>query len=533
MENGTDRNEHRMSRAKKILMVEDDSLDAEEVIRTLAIKLTDTDSQKYDVRHVSTLTRGLKALDCEQFDLILLDMGLPDASETESFEKIYALTPHIPIVMITGSQDQTLALEMVRSGAQDFLIKGVSTRQELVRCVAYAIERHLLKGELAKTISALHHKSAILQSVIDHMGDGVLVTDQTGAVKILNPAAAELLDSSLKLHTFPDAEASDEMEAEASFDEAFAKKAVDAVLKGKEMNEEEFFITTPQHPEGRYISVTARPVNDQENALHGCVAVLHDITKRRKLEELKDEFVSMVSHELRTPLTSINGSLGLLLADVTGTLSAEAKSFIDIAFRNSDRLVRLIGDLLDIQKLESGKMKIEMNPLNISKLIEQAVDANQGYAEKHGVSILISNNPGEAVFVQGDEDRLLQVMANLLSNAIKFSPEGGIVTVEVVCEDENVIISVKDQGEGIPEAFQKEIFKKFAQAGGEANRKKTGTGLGLNISQSIISLHNGQIWFETTPGKGTAFMFRVPFTKVGLQEETRHTASSDLEHELH
>lgn len=511
--------------AKKILLVEDDSIDAEEVVR--ALKLTEESGPLYDVRTVHTVAEGLQKLDDESFDLILLDMGLPDATGIESFEKVNAHTPHTPIVMLTGSQDEALALEVVRRGAQDFLVKGVSTSQELVRCVTYAIERHLLKIELAETISALHHKSAILQSVIDHMGDGVVVTDEAGAVKMLNLAAEEILDSSLKLKSFS------ETETAALFDDQFARKAVDAVLSGEEINEEEFFLVTPEYPEGRYLSITARPVNDQENALHGCVAVLHDITKRRKLEELKDEFVSMVSHELRTPLTSINGSLGLLLADVTGTLSTETKSFIDIAFRNSDRLVRLIGDLLDIQKLESGKMKMELKSLDVARLMEQAVDANQGYAEKHNVSIALSNHLADGVTVQGDGDRLLQVMANLLSNAIKFSPEAGIVTIEALHEKRNVKISVKDQGDGIPEAFQEEIFQKFAQAGGQANKQKGGTGLGLNISQSIINLHGGQIWFETVEGKGTAFIFTLPVMQVMPQEEIQHTASSDPAYELH
>ncbi len=505
-----------MSTAKKILLVEDDDIDAEVVLRTLGVRSSEKGSTTYDVRHVSNLTEGLQALGRESFDIILLDMGLPDASGIESFEKVYTHTPDTPIVMLTGSQDEELALEVVRKGAQDFLVKGESTGHELARCVKYAIERHRLKGELDETVLALHHKSSILQSVIDHMGDGVVVTDEKGAIKIFNPAAAEILD--LKLGS----DFSFKGEAEA-----LSMKTIEAVLKGEEINGEEFFLTTPLHPEGQFLSVTARPVNDPENALNGCVTVLRDITKRRKLEELKDEFVSMVSHELRTPLTSINGSLGLLLADVAGILPPETKALIEIAYRNSDRLVRLIGDLLDIQKLESGKMKMEMTPLEVTKLIQQAVDGNQGYAEKHGVTIEYHNNLPEEKWVQGDSDRMLQVMANLLSNGIKFSPEKGNVEVDVALENEYVKVSIKDQGEGIPEAFQKEIFQKFAQAGGEANKKKGGTGLGLNISQSIVSLHGGQIWFETEVGKGTAFIFTLPVIQAVQQEEIQHIASSD------
>lgn len=505
-----------MSTAKRILLVEDDDIDAEGVLRTLGAGSSEKGSTTYDVRHVSTLTGGLQALDQEAFDLILLDMGLPDASGIESFEKVNTLTPHTPIVMLTGSQDEELALEVVRSGAQDFLVKGANMRQELARCVNYAIERHRLKGELAETVLALHHKSSILQSVIDHMGDGVVVTDENGVIKIFNPAAAEILASKLGLHSSFKGEA-----------EALSKKTIEAVLRGEEINGEEFFLTTPLHPEGRFLSVTARPINDPKNALNGCVTVLHDITKRRKLEELKDEFVSMVSHELRTPLTSINGSLGLLLTDIVDVLPPETKALIEIAHRNSDRLVRLIGDILDIQKLESGKMKMEMTPLEVTKLIQQAVDGNQGYAEKHGITIQYHNNSPEEIWVQGDSDRMLQVMANLLSNAVKFSPEGGNVEVGVLLENENVKVSIRDQGVGIPEVFQQKIFQKFAQAGGEANKKKGGTGLGLNISQSIVALHGGRIWFETAAGKGTVFLFTLPVIQAAQQAEIQHIASSD------
>ena len=239
------------------------------------------------------------------------------------------------------------------------------------------------------------------------------------------------------------------------------------------------------------------------------VAIVRDITERKKIDKLKNEFVSTVSHELRTPLTSIRGSLGLVAGGVAGEISAKAKELIDIAYKNSERLVRLINDMLDIEKIESGKMTLDLKSHALMPLIEQAVEANRAYGEAYGVTFEITETiPGVHVLV--DQDRLLQVMANLLSNAAKFSPANGLVKIAVVHGNLGVRVMVIDQGTGVPDAFRHQIFQKFSQADSSDTRQKGGTGLGLNITKAIIEKMHGVIGFDSATGAGSMFYIELP-----------------------
>lgn len=237
--------------------------------------------------------------------------------------------------------------------------------------------------------------------------------------------------------------------------------------------------------------------------------VARDVDERKRVQQMKDEFISVVSHELRTPLTSIRGALGLLAGGVAGQLPSEARTLLDIAANNSERLVRLINDILDIEKIESDKMLFRIVPLDLTSLVEQAVAANSAIAQTAEVEIrIVKTRPG--VRVQADADRLQQVLANLLSNAVKFSPRGGAVEVGVVSRGERVCVSVTDRGPGIPEDFQERVFERFAQADTSSTRQQGGTGLGLSISKAIVERLHGRIWFRSEPEAGTTFFFDLP-----------------------
>lgn len=237
--------------------------------------------------------------------------------------------------------------------------------------------------------------------------------------------------------------------------------------------------------------------------------IVRDITERKKVDRLKNEFVSTVSHELRTPLTSIRGSLGLIAGGVAGEIPAQAKILVDIAHNNCERLVRLINDILDIEKIESGKMVFDFRPVEIMRLMEEALEANLAYAEQFRVRYTLDGDLS-GVKTLADQDRLMQVMANLLSNAAKFSPANDVVAVSVARHGQEVRVCVTDHGPGIPEEFHHRIFQKFAQADASDTRQKGGTGLGLNISKAIIEKHGGEIGFKTQSGIGTTFYFDLP-----------------------
>ena len=243
------------------------------------------------------------------------------------------------------------------------------------------------------------------------------------------------------------------------------------------------------------------------------VAVIRDITDRKKTEKLKQEFVSTVSHELRTPLTSIAGSLGLLSGAAGGELSATASRLLAIAHSNCQRLVRLINDILDIEKLESGKLRFELAPVDMRELVSSAAEGLRGYADGFGVGVEIAGESA-ALAVRGDADRLIQVVTNLLSNALKFSPRGEPVAVTLAREGHLARISITDHGPGIPEEFQARVFSKFAQADSTGTRQKGGTGLGLAISKEIVERHGGRLWFASTPGEGATFHIDLPLIEV-------------------
>lgn len=253
------------------------------------------------------------------------------------------------------------------------------------------------------------------------------------------------------------------------------------------------------------ISLSDIITDNQKNIL----LVVRDITERKKVEQMKNEFVSTVSHELRTPLTSIRGSLGLILTGKLGELPDKIKGLLDIANNNCLRLINLINDILDIEKIEAGKMDFNMDITDIVPLINQAIQLNTQYAQKFNVSIEFENNIGQAL-VKVDNDRLLQVLTNLLSNAIKFSLPLSSVKISVDKNDTNSIrVSILNYGTEISAEFKARIFQKFAQADSSDARQKGGTGLGLSISKAIIEKMQGHIGF-ISENKKTNFYFDLP-----------------------
>lgn len=233
---------------------------------------------------------------------------------------------------------------------------------------------------------------------------------------------------------------------------------------------------------------------------------LTDITERKMVEQLKSEFVSIVSHELRTPLTSITGSLGLIQSGALGTLPPQVEPLIKIAHTNTQRLVALVNDILDVEKIEAGHMEFHLESVELSDLCAQSLSENVFYGAKYGVTFEFQPEITSA-YVSADKDRLLQVLANLLSNAAKFSPKGGCVVLKLAQYANAIRLSVIDKGPGIPAAKQATIFEKFKQADSSDSRAKAGTGLGLAICQSIAEHHGSRIEISSVEGEGSVFFF--------------------------
>ncbi len=234
---------------------------------------------------------------------------------------------------------------------------------------------------------------------------------------------------------------------------------------------------------------------------------LQDITERRQIDRMKDEFVSVVSHELRTPLTSIHGSLGMLASGLLKPDSEQGKRMLQIAVDSTDRLVRLINDILDIERIESGRVQMEKQLCQVEDLITEAIDILQPLADQAGVMLSVTAGSFQ---VQADPDRIVQTLTNLLSNAIKFSSSGKTVWLTAQQQADHLLFTVKDQGCGIPEDKLDSIFERFQQVDSSNSRNHEGTGLGLAICRSIVQQHDGEIWVESRLGAGSSFYFTLP-----------------------
>ncbi|HEX8274298.1 MAG TPA: PAS domain S-box protein [Longimicrobiaceae bacterium] len=246
--------------------------------------------------------------------------------------------------------------------------------------------------------------------------------------------------------------------------------------------------------------------------LAGWQAVARDITGRREIDRMKDEFISMVSHELRTPLASMRGSLGLVAGGLTGTLDARGKRLVEIALQNTDRLARLVDDILDTERIAAGKLPISPQPTDAAELMERAAEPLREMAERAGVALEVDPLPAALL---ADPDRVIQTLTNLLANAIKFSPEGSVVRLDARGRGPRVLFRVADQGPGIPHDRREVIFEPFRQLDSSDSRRKGGTGLGLAICRSIVREHGGEIWVEDAPGGGSVFCFTLPAAEGG------------------
>ena len=249
-------------------------------------------------------------------------------------------------------------------------------------------------------------------------------------------------------------------------------------------------------------------------ALQDFESAQDELIEQKRMEKQKNDFISVISHEVRTPLTSIHGALNLLKSGLGGELNSQGQRLLDAAYRNSQRLVRLVNDLLDLQRIESGTMTFNLRPVELRSLLEQAVEASQAHAGQLGIKLVLHGAPAGAR-VRVDADRMMQVMTNLLSNAAKFSPSGETVQVAACRNNGGVRVEVTDRGPGVPTEFHGRIFQKFAQAG---PAERGGSGLGLSITKAIVEHMSGHVGFQSEPGR-TTFYFDLPEWRRNVARE--------------
>ncbi|MGZ3181118.1 MAG: PAS domain S-box protein [Telluria sp.] len=357
-------------------------------------------------------------------------------------------------------------------------------------------------AELAIALQAVRSNEERIRTIIDTAQDGFIVTDTKGCILQWNVAAErmfgwaqyEVVGRSLQELIVPE-------RYRQRFDDAMAQIRSGEYEPGR-------FERTVHNRDGQEFTVEASVGLVNEGGRQYFSAFLHDISERRKAQRMREEFITTVSHELRTPLTSIRASLSVLASGMAGELPPDVHQLIIIAHDSCERLVRLVNDMLDIEKVGSGHASWTIESQPLAPVLRAAVDGVAGFASQHKVDVsLTCHGEPHALF---DRDALLQVLTNLLSNAIKFSHPGGAVELQAGQDEARALIFVADHGEGIPAAFRDRVFEKFAQADTSTRRRVGGTGLGLAICKSIVEGHGGRIWFDTEIGAGTTFYVELP-----------------------
>ncbi len=345
-----------------------------------------------------------------------------------------------------------------------------------------------------------------LKAIIDNVVDGIITISERGLISSFNPAAenifgyrfSEVHGNNVKM-LMPEPYHGEHDGYLSNFRRTGEKKIIGI---GREV--------TGRRKDGSTFPMELAVSEVTIDGVRNFVGITRDITERKRIEQMQKEFISTVSHELRTPLTSIRGSLGLILGGVTGALPEKAKALLTIANNNSERLIHLINDILDIEKIAAGKMQFDYTVVNLIPVVQQAVESNKGYGDQLHVRFEFVADADKEVLVRVDEKRLAQVISNLLSNAAKYSPANETVEISIEASEKTVRICVFDHGKGIPEDFKSRIFAKFSQADSSDTRQKGGTGLGLNISKTIIEQHGGSIGFDSGVGRGTTFYVDLP-----------------------
>ncbi|MEO8389849.1 response regulator [Polaromonas sp.] len=453
------------------------------------------------------------------YAMAFVDMRMPPGWDgVETVEQLWRIDPRVQIVICTAYSDHAWEDVLARLDARDrlLILKKPFDMIEVSQLARMLTAKWQLAEQAAAQVSSLadaveertrelHGSESQLRQITDSVPALIAYIDAEQRFQFHNLAYEEVLG--LK-HDQIDGKTMREIMGEELHEKERGK--IEEALAGYAVQ----YDRTQENSEGQprdYVMQYFPRYGEMEHegTVVGFFSLGTDVTELKRVDRMKSEFVSTVSHELRTPLTSIRGSLGLIAGGVAGELPAMAKNLVGIATNNCERLIRLINDILDSEKIESGKMRFELQPMELKPLLAQALTANDGFAGQHNVKLVL-DAPANPVLASVDSDRLAQVVTNLLSNAVKFAPAGSSVQVRLWCKNGRVRVEVADSGPGIPEAFRKRIFQKFSQADTSDTRKMGGTGLGLNISRAIVERMGGQIGFTTETGVGTVFFFELP-----------------------
>ena len=481
-----------------ILVVDDEKVIREGCCRALS-------AQNY---RVLTCVNGQEALDLlggETVDLVLCDLLMPVMGAFEVLDSLKSSHPDLPLIVITGHGTVSNAVECIKMGAYDFVTKPFQL-DHLLLVIRRALEKKELENrarrlqeEREKHLFDLRTEKSRTRAIINCMADGVLVTNRGMDVVLHNPALTRLLDL----------EATEV--SPASLSEYISDpKLVEVIKSILDESAGKHQLISQETSRGKtHLRALSAPVYGPSEQLVGSVTVFHEITRFKELDEMKSHFIRMVSHELRSPLSAINQQIGVILEGLAGEVGEKQREILGRSRVRITNLLKLINDLLDIAKIESGHCFQEQAPVRIDDLLRDLTAFISGSAESHGITMSLEIAP-DLPLILADSRSLEEVFGNLIHNAINYSPDGGRVEIRAVPLNEFIEIRVSDTGIGIASEELPKIFEKFYRVRDSRTRNVVGTGLGLPIVKGIIESHRGSIQVESRVGIGTTFRILLP-----------------------
>jgi PAS domain S-box-containing protein len=514
----------------RILHVEDDVADAALIRAWLQRGGLDMEILRVDQK-----AQLQEALTTQSWDLVLSDYHIPGLEGTDTLKLIRNLHPELPVIFVTGALGEERAVELLRQGATDYVLK--QSPERLVHCV----NRALQEASMRHDTQTWQRSAALALAIAENATHGLLALDQEGRCLFLNPAAQKLLGYSyellqhqgLPLHALIHPEGCEgcpllealSLHRQTSGEEVFARPDGSSFPIA--------FTATPLLEGGRPVGtvIEIRDISEerrrrqllQASEAHYKQAAEFEKAARAEAEQanrLKDDFIATVSHELRTPLTAMMGWMRLLRRD--NLPEKHRQDGLEVLEDSTKMLAKLVEDLLDVSRILAGKLRLEVQPTDLAELVETKVKAFGPSAAVKGIQLRVhrQNSPR----VMGDPNRLGQVVSNLVTNALKFTPSGGSVDVWVGESQGDAVVRITDTGQGIPAHALSRLFRRFGQVHGGSTRRFSGLGLGLSIVRDLVELHRGQVDASSPgEGRGASFTFRIPV--LGQMAGAHETAS--------
>jgi PAS domain S-box-containing protein len=444
----------------------------------------------------------------ENIDVILLDLMMPGMSGMEALDHIRTIDPNLLVIVITGYATVESAVEAMKKGAYDFIPKPF-TPDQLRIVVRRALERRtlqkeaeFLRGEREKSLRDIATEKSKIKTIINCMGDGVLVCDRDSCIVLSNPAASRMLKIS-------------ENSLIGNFlSQCNLHSALSNIIQESLTTTDKGYTSVSQElgigDSGEiFLRAHTAPVRNDLGETLGSVTVLQDISHLKELDKMKSEFIAMVAHELRAPLAAVEQQLTVILNKMAGEVTAKQEQLLGRAKERTKGLLTLIKDLLDLSKIEAGMMVQYKEPLVLQEVIQRVVDLMRVEAENKKIDLQFSTPP-HIPLIHADRNSMEGIFTNLISNAIKYTPEGGKVWVTLGDESGFVKATISDTGIGIKKEDLTRIFDKFYRVKTTETRQIVGTGLGLSIVKSIVDAHLGSISVESEEGGGTTFSVLFP-----------------------